>query len=40
MVIGLMTKNRHGAIHLLGKEQANHLMAESHFRQRNLGIGT
>lgn len=40
MMIRLMAQYGHGPVHLLGEEQAYHLVAESHLRQGYLTVGT
>ena len=40
MVVWFATENSHGAVDLLYKEKAHHLMRESHLTERDLSIGT
>ena len=40
MVIWFATENSHGAVDLLYKKEAHHLMGESHFAKRYLAIST
>ena len=39
MMVGLAFQNREGAIKLLDEDEAHHLMAEGHGRERHLGVG-
>ena len=40
MVVGFALDNSTGAIDLLGKDKANHLVGKSHARERELFVGT
>ena len=40
MVVGFTAEDGHGAVELLNEQQADHLVAESHLAEADLGIGT
>ena len=40
MVVGFTAEDGHGAVELLDEQQADHLVAESHLAEADLGIGT
>ena len=40
MVVGFTAEDGHGAVELLNEQQPDHLVAESHLAEADLGIGT
>ena len=40
MVVGFAAEDGHGAVELLHKQQADHLVAERHLAEADLGIRT